>query len=389
MDFIYTVDPLAKVPIMLLNDDIGYDPTTGKGIDGAKFMSELMALDAMKPDSIQVWINSPGGVVMDGYNIYSAILRTQTKVDTVGVGCMASIAAVIFQAGRTRTMMDFSWLMYHNPFGGDDPKALQIMKDSISKMVARSGKTEDDILAMMKKETYITAQEALAYGMCDKIEDSADHNKKRLSSFTETTAFHKEANKILNKLIDTKTTVKMKLVTNKLNLQADASEDSILASIVAIENKAKDEKKALEDKLAKLQKAKDDIDEEMDALKKEKDALSKEKDSLAADKTKMETEVMDLKKEKADAEDAMNTEKCKNMISGFVQAGRIKDDAKTVDFWTGLAKVDFDMTKEQIENLPLTKKAPVINKIEGDRPALSVGIVMAQIAAKYNSKNNN
>ena len=389
MDFIYTVDPTAQVPIMLLNDEIGYDEVTGVGINGAKFMAELMALDAMKPKSIEVWINSPGGVVMDGYNIYSAILKSSTPVDTVGVGCMASIAAVIFQAGRKRTMMDFSWLMYHNPHGGDDQKVLDTMKASIGKMVARSGKPEEEILAMMKKETYIDADEALAYGLTDYIEASAEHNKKRLSSFTQTTAFHKEANKILNKLIDTKIPSKMsfKLVTNKLGLNENASEDSILDAITKIEKKAENDADTFDAKIKDLQKQKDDLDEEMDKLKKEKASMKDAKDKVEKD-LKDKSDALDaMTKEKEDAEDAMLTEKSKNMVADFAKVGKIKDDEKTRDFWTGLAKVDYELTKEQLDAIPNNKTAPVINKIDGDKKPRTIGMAMAEIASKY-EKNN-
>lgn len=392
MEFIYTVDPLASKPIMLLNDDIGVDPETGKGIDGAKFMAELMALDAMNPQCIEIWINSPGGVVLDGYNIYSAILRTNTKVDTVGVGCMASIAAVIFQAGRTRTMMDFSWLMYHNAHGGDDQKVLDTMDSSIGKMVARSGKDEAQIRQMMKRETYITAQEALDYGLCDRIESSSDHNKKRLTPQMPVTAFHKEANKILNKIIDTKTSDKMdlKLVTNKLGLNENASEHSILQAIEVIQNKAKDDKVGLEGQIANLQKCIDDASEEMDKLKKEKDTLSKSKNDLDGEVDKMKNQLTVLTKEKEDAELAGKEAEAKAEVMNYANVGRIKNEEKVIEFWTAQWMADPAIAKEQIEELPLNKIAPIVNKAsEGSGVRYTAGAVMAQINAKRNKLNIN
>ncbi|EHQ30019.1 Clp protease ClpP [Mucilaginibacter paludis] len=375
MKFIYTVDPLAEKPIMLLNDDIGFNTETGKGIDGAKFMAELMALDAMRPKSIEIWINSPGGVVMDGYNIYAAILKSVTKVDTVGVGCMASIAAVIFQAGRTRTMMDYSWLMYHNPFGGDDTKVLEVMRESISKMVARSGKPEAEILAMMQKETYITAQEALEYGFADAIENSAQHNRKRMAAITEPSNFHKEANLILNKLFDTTKASKMsKLITNKLGLNDDATEDSILRAIENMQNKAKTDKEVLEAKIADLEKKMNDDSVEIDKLKKEKDALEKAKDKAEA--------------EKCEAEEEAKTQKAKNAVEEYAKVGRIKNDPKVIDFWTEQFKADEEIAKEQIEALPLNKTAPVINKTTATGPRWTAGAVMAKLNAKKLNKEN-
>src|SRR4051794_5419098 len=95
--WLYTVDPAADEPIMLIDKHIGFDEVEGSGIMGDIFQKELLALDGMGKSRIQVWINSPGGLVSDGYNIYNAILKSQTKVDTYCTGMAASIAGVIFQ----------------------------------------------------------------------------------------------------------------------------------------------------------------------------------------------------------------------------------------------------------------------------------------------------
>ena len=118
--FQYVVNPDSDEPIMLIDKHIGFDEKDGQGIDGAIFCRELIELDSLNKKSIKVWINSEGGIVMDGYNIYNAILKTKTKVDTVCVGIAASISAVIFQAGRNRIMNEYALLMYHNPYGGND-----------------------------------------------------------------------------------------------------------------------------------------------------------------------------------------------------------------------------------------------------------------------------
>ncbi len=383
MEFLYCHNPTAEVPVMLLLEDIGLDEN-GKGIDGARFLQELLSLEAMKPKSIEVWINSAGGVVADGYNIYSAILDSQTPVDTKCVGMAASIAAVIFEAGRRRIMNDYSWLMFHNPYGGEDRQLLNIMKGSIAKMVARSGKPEDEILDMMKRTTYIYADEAKQMGLCDTIEASDQKNKKRLSQFTtEPRAFHREVNLVINKLFDINeremTTTK---ITAKLGLTPEASEDSIREAIDNIINKAQAEKTGLEGKIDDLQKKMDAakteydgkckaMEEEMDkltkekgALAKEKDSISKEKDGVVADKKKVEDELDKMKKEKEEAEDAMREEKARNKVEGYAQVGRIKNEKDVKDFWTAQMMADEAIAVKQIEALPLSKTAPVFDKIE-------------------------
>jgi len=105
---IYCIDQNSDEPIMLINTHIGFDEADGMGIDGALFQKELLFLDTLGKKRIQVWINCVGGIVMDGYNIGSAILKTKTPVDTYNVGIAASIAGVLFMCGRNRVMMDYA-----------------------------------------------------------------------------------------------------------------------------------------------------------------------------------------------------------------------------------------------------------------------------------------
>lgn len=397
MEWKYTVDPYAPVPIMLINDDIGFDPATGKGIDGSKFQAELMALDALKPKAIEVWINSIGGNVDDGYNINSAILLSKTPVDTVGVGIVASIVAVIFQSGRKRILMDYAWLMYHNPVGGDNKKVLDMMKASLAKMVSRSGCSEEQILAMMKKETFIDAPEALKLGLCDEVRSSADHNKKRLvfsGQPDDVNNFTASAKLVVNKLLDKpiNKSMSLKLVTNKLGLNEDATEDNILKAIEKIQNKAKSDLDEAMDKMTTAENALNSAKSDYENLKKEKDSLAKEKDEMCAEKDKVCNQLDTLKKEKEAAEDVALTEKCKNMVEGFAKSGRIKNEADVITFWTGLAKANFDIVKNQIEALPLNKTAPII-KIEADSNAngkkYTFGVAMVEIQNKLNQSKAN
>jgi len=171
MNFKYTIDPSVDEPIMLIDKHIGMDAEDGMGIDGSEFSRELLHLDSIGKKQIQIRINSVGGSVMDGMTIYNAILKTKAKVDTYNVGICASIAGVIFQAGRNRIMADYSLLMMHNPQGGDK-KVLKIMKESLVTMLTRkANKTEAEIAKMMDATTWLTATECLTSGLCDLIEE--------------------------------------------------------------------------------------------------------------------------------------------------------------------------------------------------------------------------
>ena len=255
----YCPDITVDEPVMLLNKHIGYDEDEGQGIDGSLFSRELMMLDKMGKKSIKVWINSPGGIVMDGYEIYNTILRTKTKVDTLCVGIAASIAAVIFQAGRSRVMNEHALLMYHNPYGGNSDE-LKKMRVSIAQMIAsRTGKSQEEVLKLMDRTTWMTASEAFENGFCDEIHYNVNFNKKH-GNTSDAKAMWKESNAILNSIFNQKT-IKMQKVCNKLGLNPDASEESILSAISEVENRLSAAEVKNADMEAKLKKAQDDYAE--------------------------------------------------------------------------------------------------------------------------------
>lgn len=390
MNFQYTVNVESDEPIMLINRHIGFDEEDGMGIMGDLFQQELLALDEMGKKRIQVWINSIGGIVMDGYNIYNAILKSKTKVDTYCVGIAASISGVIFQAGRNRIMADYGKLMYHNPFGGDDNKSLDAMKASLVTMVAsRSGRSEEEVSKMMSKTSWIGASEAFSLGLCDEIEVSSSQNKKRMAS-NDAKALWKNANQIVNKLFETKT-ISMKKVANRLKLNEEANEDSILAAIDSIENKATDAEKraqAAETKLKEVEdKAKNDDEEMKNKMKDLEDEAAKHKAAFE----KCQKELDEMKKKADDAEEEAKAEKAKNMVTEFAKLGKIKNEASVIETWTKDATVDFEATKKKLEDLPVNKVANKIelNKIEdkdNERKGYSAAGVMATIQAKMNNK---
>jgi ATP-dependent protease ClpP protease subunit len=323
---------------MLINKHIGYDAELGQGIDGSTFQAELLRLDTMGKKRVQVWISSEGGIVMDGYKIYNAILKSKTKVDTYNVGICASIAAVIFQAGRRRVMADYSLLMYHNPYGGESTE-LKKMRESIAVMVAeRTGNPKEDVLKIMDRTTWVSASEALLGGFCDEVEYSKDVNVKHGNAKALWEAGAVVANKFVNP-INNKPMVNK--IANKLGLNPEASEDAIVAEINSIVNK----KMSLEDKLAKME----------DEYK-----MAKEKcNELEAKMAKMAEELKEAEDKKAEAEVEAKKSEAKNMVEGFVKAGKIKNES--VEKWVSQALVDFTAVKNLLEELPSNGKAAVIN----------------------------
>jgi len=389
---VYCIDPSAAEPIMLLNQHIGYDEEDGQGIIGATFLQELLQLDTLGKKRIQVWINSPGGVVTDGYDIYSGILKTKTPVDTFCIGAAASIAGVIFQAGRKRIMTDYSWLMYHNPFGGgdgvNDTKMLNVMRQSLITMICqRSGMSEDDASNMMKRTSFIDASEALKTGLCDQIDPSFAENTKYLKKISDVVQLYRESNKVLNSVLNNSNSKQMEgvnltKVTMRLKLNDSAPADDIVKAIDAIENRAS----VAEAKVKEVQdKAKSEAEAsgmEMDALKeklaKAEAAFEKAKKDYEDGKAKLDAMTADKKA----AEDAAKEAKAKNMVDEIAKSGRIKNEETIKLKWVKLAMEDFDGTKEMLESISLNKSAVTItdqvaNKLDkGVLPTTAVGLTV-------------
>jgi ATP-dependent protease ClpP protease subunit len=330
---IYCIDENIDEPIMLINSHIGYDEDEGMGIDGAQFQKELLYLDTLGKKRIQIWINSIGGVVMDGYSIASAILKTNTPVDTFNVGICASIAGVIFMCGRNRVAMDYSLLMIHKPSGGTDAKVLDLMKESLVTMLtAKSELTSEQVTKLMDATSWINSGDCLTMGFATEIENTAKAETITATNYADIfTQANKITNKILKPIINTKKI--MLKVTNKLGLNAEANEDSIVDAIDQMKNASVEEMQALMLQIEQLESA-------LEALKEKHDELMGQ---------------MEIDKEASELEDATE------MISNFAKLGRIKNDDENVKMWVNLAKTDLAGTKAIIENLPLNV---VANKIE-------------------------
>jgi ATP-dependent Clp protease protease subunit len=359
---IYCIDENIDEPIMLINSHIGFDEVDGMGIDGALFQKELLYLETLGKKRIQIWINSIGGVVMDGYSIASAIIKTKTPVDTYNVGICASIAGVIFMCGRNRVAMDYSLLMIHKPSGGSDEKVLELMQESLVTMLtAKSGLTTEQVNVLMDATSWINSGDCLKMGFATEIENTAKAETITATNYADIFAqANKITNKILKPIINTKKI--MLKVTNKLGLNAEANEESIVDAIEQMKNGALEEKQALMLEMEQLATA-------MEALKEKYDAL---------------VEQMESDKEASELEDATE------MISNFAKLGRIKNDDETVKIWVNLAKVDLVGTKAIIENLPLNVVAPKIeNKtVDANAPVFTDGMDFLNFELKQiNNKN--
>ena len=130
---------------------------------------------------ISLYINSPGGVVDAGLAILDTMNYIKCDVSTICVGMAASMSAVLLSAGTKgkRYCLPHSRIMIHQPLGGVQGQAIDIkiqaeqilkMKDSLNKILSNAtGKSEKQIEQDTNRDYYLTSDEALAYGIVDKV----------------------------------------------------------------------------------------------------------------------------------------------------------------------------------------------------------------------------
>lgn len=359
----YCDNPEVEEPIMLINREIGGDGDIFNFINGALFQEELLQLDNMGKKRIQIWINSVGGSVIDGYSIVSAIMKSKTPVDTYNVGIAASTAGWIWASGRKRFISDYAKTMMHPVQNTEDYKSQTAIMDSIITILqSKSNKTKDEISAMVNATTWLSADECLACGLATEIETSRDMNRKNLPN---TNAILAYANTLLTEKFNSKNPIKMTKVTNKLGLVDSANEDAILASIVAIENKAETAIKELALAKNELVEANAKVEELTAAVEA---AKAKEAEAEAEAKAK---------------EEAAKLVEIENSIKAFVTEGRIK--AESVNSWKETANsIGLDKVKAMISELPLNKvavKLPVNELKDGEMPTTAVTL-MAKVQSK-------
>jgi ATP-dependent Clp protease protease subunit len=158
-----------------------YDEIGAFGTPAKTFLGELKALGPIA--ELTVRINSPGGSVFDGVAIYNALKRHDARVVIWIDGIAASIASMIAMAGNEIVMPENAMLMLHDPSAlvlgtATDMRSMAEALDKIKAgMVAayrdKSGRDDAEIEALMAGETWLSAQEAVALGLADRVEEPA------------------------------------------------------------------------------------------------------------------------------------------------------------------------------------------------------------------------
>lgn len=150
-------------------------------------VAQLLLLDSENPDKdIMLYINSPGGVITAGMAIYDTMKLIKADVSTICLGDAASMGAFLLSAGTKgkRLALPNARIMIHQPLGGAKGQATDIeieakeilrMKTMLSTLMAEhTGQTVERIKQDTERDNFMTAEEALKYGLIDKIVEKAD-----------------------------------------------------------------------------------------------------------------------------------------------------------------------------------------------------------------------
>ena len=164
--------------VLQIFDQIGEDWFGGSGISAKAFSD---ALQSVGPGPLVVEINSPGGNVWDGLAIYNMLRGRQAPVTTRVVGIAASIASIIALAGDTVEIADAALIMIHDPSGmvagsSEDMRKMADALDQHAEVLAgiyrkKTGRSIESIRAVMKAETWFTADEAIQFGLANRHTD--------------------------------------------------------------------------------------------------------------------------------------------------------------------------------------------------------------------------
>ena len=166
----------------LLNDRIIFLSDEVNDTTASLVVAQLLFLEAQDPDKdIDFYINSPGGSVTAGMAIYDTMNYVKCDVSTICIGMAASMGAFLLSAGAKgkRIALPNSEIMIHQPLGGARGQASDIKiqadlilrtRDNLNRNLAENtGKSIEEIARDTERDNFMTAQQALEYGLIDKI----------------------------------------------------------------------------------------------------------------------------------------------------------------------------------------------------------------------------
>src|SRR5512143_467825 len=147
-------------------------------------VAQMLFLESENPDKdVHFYINSPGGSIASGMAIYDTMQFIKPNVSTLCIGMAASMGAFLLQAGAKgkRFALPNSTVMIHQPLGGFQGQASDIeihakyilsLRERLYKLMAEhTGRSVEEIARDSERDNFLTAQEAMAYGLVDQVLD--------------------------------------------------------------------------------------------------------------------------------------------------------------------------------------------------------------------------
>ena len=166
----------------LLNDRIIFLSEEVNDTTASLVVAQLLYLEAQDPDKdIQFYINSPGGSVTAGMAIYDTMQYVKCDVSTICIGMAASMGAFLLSAGTKgkRFALPNAEIMIHQPSAGTQGqitdmaihlKRLEIIKKRMNEILAaNTGKSIETVTADCERDNFMTAEQAVEYGLIDKV----------------------------------------------------------------------------------------------------------------------------------------------------------------------------------------------------------------------------
>ena len=166
----------------LLNDRIIFLSEEVNDVSASLVVAQMLYLEAQDPDKdIQFYINSPGGSVTAGMAIYDTMQYIKCDVSTICVGMAASMGAFLLSAGTKgkRIALPNAEIMIHQPSAGTQGqitdmaihlKRLETIKERMNRIMAENtGKSLEEVTAACERDNFMSAEEALEFGLIDKI----------------------------------------------------------------------------------------------------------------------------------------------------------------------------------------------------------------------------
>ena len=166
----------------LLNDRIIFLSDEVNDTTASLVIAQMLYLESVDPDKdISFYINSPGGSVTAGMAIYDTMQFVKCDVSTICLGMAASMGAFLLAAGAKgkRIALPHSEIMIHQPLGGSKGQVSDVLihtnlllrtRETLNQLLAQNtGKSIDEIARDTERDNFMTAAQALEYGLIDKI----------------------------------------------------------------------------------------------------------------------------------------------------------------------------------------------------------------------------